>query len=494
MDILRGEAFGAEHLHQHARQLAQSQRLDKSPRKDRRFVARFGDNADYLRAAYEEIAAAVGQGEALTAEAEWLLDNYYIVEEQLREIRDDLPQRYYWELPKLESGEPRVYALALELVLHTDSALDEETIVRFVDEFQTVSPLSIGETWAVPIMLRLVLVENLRRVAAQMVATRRCRREAQKLWEEWQPDAPFPLDLSSLDSCASVVLHMIEQFHEAGAAGAPALKRLEQQLAEAQLAVHDVTHYEHQRQAANQVSVRNIITSMRLISALDWVQFFERANLAEQILREDPAQVYPQMDFESRNRYRDAVEQFARRTKHSDLEIAQKAIALAHHARHAAQDPQLQRHVGYWLVDQGREILERETAYRPPLALRWRRWLVGHPALAYFSSIGVGTTIIVGILLYLAVTAGAPPALACGLALLAVMPALDLVVSLTNLLVTLWLPPRLLPKLEFKEAVPERFSTFVVVPSMLTSRREVQSLLQRLESHFVANYSPERGT
>ncbi|HUE73352.1 MAG TPA: glucoamylase family protein [Pirellulaceae bacterium] len=488
--VLRGEAYGAEHLDQHARQLAQSQRVDKSPRKDRRFVARFADNAEFLRSAYEEIAAEIRHGDKVTAEAEWLLDNYYIVEEQLREIRDDLPQRYYWELPKLESGEPRVYALALELVLHTDSALDEETIVRFVSEYQSVSPLSIGETWAVPIMLRLVLVENLRRVAAQMVATRRCRRQAQKLWEEWQPDAPFPLDLSSLDTCASIVLHMLEQFHHSGAAAAPALKRLEQQLAEIQLSVHDVTHYEHQRQAANQVSIGNIITSMRLISALDWVQFFERTNPAEQILREDPAKVYSQMDFESRNRYRDAVEQLARRTKHSDLDIAQQAIALARRPRQTAQDAQLQRHVGYWLVDRGRAVLEQETAYQPPLALRWRRWLLRHPAAAYFGSIAGGTALLVGILLSLALAGGAPLAKAWAIALLAIMPALDLAVSLTNLLVTLWLPPRLLPKLEFKEEVPAAFSTFVVVPSLLTSRREIQLLLQRLESHFLANPEP----
>jgi cyclic beta-1,2-glucan synthetase len=357
LDVLRGEAYGAEHLDQHARQLARSQRVLKSPRKDRRFVARFADNAGFLRSAYEEIAAAVRHGEAVTAEAEWLLDNYYIVEEQLREIRDDLPQRYYWELPKVESGEPRVYVLALELVLHTDSALDEETIVRFVHEFQSVSPLSIGETWAVPIMLRLVLVENLRRVAAQMVATRRCRCEAQQLWEEWKPDAPFPLDLSSLEACASVVLHMLEQFQKAGTASAAALKRLEQQLAEAQLSVHDITHHEHQRQAANQVSIGNIITSMRLISALDWVGFFERTNPAEQILREDPAQVYSQMDFESRNRYRDTVEQLARRTTHSDLEIAQQAIGMARSVRQAVPEAPLQRHVGYWLVDRGPDLL-----------------------------------------------------------------------------------------------------------------------------------------
>jgi len=485
--VFRAEAYSAEHLKHHARQLASIHTLQERPASDRRFVARFAANAEFLRKTYDEVAAAVRQGEPVTAEAEWLLDNYYIVEEQLREIRDDLPQRYYRELPKLASGEPRVYALALELVLHTDSALDEETLVRFLREYQTAAPLSIGEVWAVPIMLRLVLVENLRRVAAQMVATRRCRQEARRIWEAWQPHEPFPLDLSSLDSCAAVVLHLVEHIHERGAAAGPALKRLEQQLADAALSAHDVTHHEHRRQAANQVSIGNIITSMRLISSLDWVQFFERTNLAEQILRLDPAEVYPQMDFETRNRYRDAVEQLAKRTKFSDLEIAQRAIARCQPAPGDAPARWQERHVGYWLIDRGREQFEQEIDYRPPSVQRWRRWLIAHPAATYFGSILAWTALLLGMLLSLASAAGLSVAALAAVALLLVMPAVDLAVSLTNLLVTVWLPPRLLPKLEFKEGVPATFATFVVVPSLLTSRREVQSLLQRLEMHYLAN-------
>jgi cyclic beta-1,2-glucan synthetase len=179
--VLRGEPFSGEHLAQHARSLAESLVLAPRQVKDRQFAARFEDNAAVLQAAYDEASAAAIQGEPLTADAEWLLDNYYVVEEQLREIREDLPQRYYWELPKLQSGRPRVYALAVELLVHTDSALDEETIVRFLQAFQEITPLSIGEVWAVPIMLRLALVENLRRLASHLLASRRCRQEARQL-------------------------------------------------------------------------------------------------------------------------------------------------------------------------------------------------------------------------------------------------------------------------------------------------------------------------
>jgi cyclic beta-1,2-glucan synthetase len=199
---------------------------------------------------------------------------------------------------------------------------------------------------------------------------------------------------------------------------------------------------------------------MRLISALDWVQFFERTNLAEQILRQDPAEVYPQMDFESRNRYRDAVEQLAKRTTYSDLEIAERAIALARPEHLAAGETWAQRHVGYWLIDRGRDLLEREVAYQPPLALRLQRWLVRHPEAVYFGSLAIWTLLLLGLVINLALTGGASRAVTAGFGLFAIMPALDLAISLTNLLVTLWLPPRLLPKLEFKEGVPATFATF----------------------------------
>lgn len=472
----------------HARQLAAAHEIVGSRRKDRQFASRFANNAEFLKTAYEEIASAVRQGEAVTTEDEWLLDNYYIVEEQLREIRDDLPQQYYRELPKLASGEPRVYALAFELVLHTDSALDEETLIRFLQEYQSVAPLSIGEVWAVPIMLRLVLVENLRRVAAQMIAARRCRQEARRIWAAWQPHRPFPLELSSLHSCAGVVLHLIEQIHQGGVAmgSRSALQQLERQLAQAQLSAHDMAHHEHRRQAANQVSIGNIITSMRLITSLDWLQFFERTNLAEQVLRDDPAGIYSGMDFDSRNRYRDAIEQLAKRTSFSDLEVARLALSRARHADGAGEPPR-ERHVGYWLIDRGSEQLERQLHYRPPLSLRWRRWLERHPAAAYFGCIATWTALLLGLVLYL--TIGGPWTRLLIVSMAAVV-VLDLAISLTNLLVTVWLPPRLLPKLELKQGVPASCAAYVVVPSLLSSRREVQLLLERLELHYLANPEP----
>src|SRR5262249_19172746 len=168
---VRAELYSLEHLEVHARQLAEQARLAPRSQRGREMPRRFGEIGRDLERAYRRIAEASRREESITTDAEWLLDNYHIVEETLREVRQDLPRGYYRELPKLDNGPfagfPRVYALALELIAHTDSSLDETNITRFVQAYQTGAPLAIGELWAVPIMLRLGLFENLRRLARQ---------------------------------------------------------------------------------------------------------------------------------------------------------------------------------------------------------------------------------------------------------------------------------------------------------------------------------------
>ncbi|HZZ72149.1 MAG TPA: glucoamylase family protein, partial [Pirellulales bacterium] len=483
---LRKESFSGEHLEQYARELAQLYRLSEAPTVDRTFIARFEQNAEFLKRAHQEISAAVRAGEPMTAEAEWLLDNFYIVEEQLREVHDDLPHRYFRELPKLTDGSPRVYGLALELISHTDSALDEDTIVRLIQGFQTVTPLTIGEVWAVPIMLRLGLIENLRRLSSQMLVARKCRERATELMNAWQAHQDLDIDLTAQISCAPLVLALLEEIGQRGPEYAVHLRRFERQLADHRITSQDLIRMEHQRQASNQVSIGNVITSMRLISALDWISFFEKTNLADQVLRQDPAEVYAQMDFETRDWYRHVIEDLAKRTKYTDLEIAQKCVAQAAAASIADGDFQ-RRHVGYYLIDRGRLEFEPILDYRPSVHERLVRALLSHPNGVYLGGIGALTAIFTCCALWAAFALGSGGWLAALIALLGVFPASELAVSLLNLIVTSNVRPRRLPKLELKQGIPSSQATIIVIPSLLSNESEVDALLDRLELHFLAN-------
>src|SRR5437667_10830581 len=184
-DPIRAELFGIERLEQHAESLAAAQRVMGQSGRGRRLLPRVEENARVLRASYRVIATASREERAITPAAEWLVDNFHVVDEQLREIRDDLPPGFYRKLPKLIEGPltgyPRVYGIAWAFVAHTDSRFDPDALRRFVRAYQRVQPLTIGELWAVAITLRVVLVENLRRVAESIVRGRAARQDAEAL-------------------------------------------------------------------------------------------------------------------------------------------------------------------------------------------------------------------------------------------------------------------------------------------------------------------------
>ena len=487
---LRGELFSIDHLRQHAVQLAQSLGVAEHATDSLQFSQRFRQDADELRSAHQTISQAVRDGEPLTPEAEWLIDNFYVVQEHLREIHEDLPQGYFRELPKLANGDPRIYQLALELIIHTDSVIQRDDLAAFVNEFQQSAPLSIGETWALPIMLRLGLVENLRRLAGQMITSIKLRAQLNASLSKWQPGDSLPAFLQGDTPRSDLVANAFTVLGDLFPDDPPRFAALEQLLLDRFPTSTDFIRVEHRRQAANQVSIGNVITSMRLISALDWMTFFEQTNLAERYLRQDPTEVYPTMDPESRNRYRDEVERLAKQSDHTDIDVARRALERAQSSA-LASPTSIASHVGYWLVDDGREQFERELGYRPKVKQIVPRWMLSHPNITYFGAMAgvIGTGLLFCV--WLAMSTHTSWTVALFLIVLAILPLSEFAVSLVNWLMTHALPPRLLPKLEFKGGVPAQYRTFVVVPAMLTGRKEITALLDRLEMHYVRNSEPE---
>lgn len=484
---LRGESFSAEHLELHFQQLAQSQTTLPRGTAASDFSSRFERHAAGVIKTHQRVTESLKAGHPLPPEAEWLLDNFYVVEEQLREIRDDLPRGFYRELPKTSSGHPRVYEFARDLIVHSDSSMDADLIERCTNSFQSLSPLSIGETWAVPIMLRLVLVENLHRLCNQMLLTLECRGCAEQIVRDWKEQGRFQLELNHHPHCIPTLIQLLEQLTNHGPETRNAIADVEHQVTQSGWQLGEVVRLEHGRQAANQVSIGNVITSMRLIASLDWIGFFERVNQAECILRDDPAGVYADMHFESRDIYRHAIEEIAKRTRRTDSDVARLVINLSSRDIFSKPVGDRRTHVGYWLIDQGRAELEAETGYRRPVRLWFRHTILKYPNAFYFGSFGLMTTVAVATVVWLLTTMPISVSTLFLLSLLWLVPLCDVALSLVNLLITNLLPPRLLPRFEFKQGVPPQYPTVVVVPSLLSSSKEIDSLLGRLESHYLSN-------
>ena len=430
---------------------------------------------------------------AFTLSAEWLLDNAYLIREQAADLRKSLPQKYYGKLPLIANGPgaglPRVYQVAAEMVTETDGALESEIIRRFLGAFQAITPLDIGELWALPLMLRLQLLECLRTLAIQVDQQQRESEEADfwanrlitavrhssprllKIMEELVERYPEPTP----HFASELVAHL---YDDEGAL--PVVSGwLERSLRSPLL---EVMQQEHRHQAVQQTALTNAINSCRRLAQIQWRELFQSTSWAESELAADPAGVYARMDFETRDRCRGAVEEIARWSNCSEQKTIDHALALAK----AAQD-EVARHVGYYLIDAGRPVLEQATGARVPLAERSRRWLLAHAAGAYFGSL----------LLFMAALVAAPLLFVAGLVpwvtlgllgLLLLLPASELAVLIVNYLVTSLLPPEVLPKMSFeKEGIPDDCRTLVVVPMLLTTPSAIQNQLSRLEIHYLGN-------
>jgi cyclic beta-1,2-glucan synthetase len=327
---IRAELFSLARLEQHAESLAAAQTITIGESRGRPLIPRGVENGRVLLDSYRSIARVIQEGQTITPAGEWLVDNFHIVEEQLREIQDDLPAGYYRKLPKLAAGHlegyPRVFGVAWAFVAHTDSRFDPEALKRFVTAYQRVQPLTIGELWAVAITLRLVLVENLRRIAERMVRSREARQEADDLADSFLSASGESEILSALRKLGNAPLdpaftvQLIQRLRDLDPKAGPVLLWLDQRLTLAGTTADEIVRAEHQLQGTMSVSVRNIITSMRLISAFDWREFFESVSLVDEILRKNTR--FAEMDFPTRDEYRHAIERLSRRSSHSEIEVA----------------------------------------------------------------------------------------------------------------------------------------------------------------------------
>jgi cyclic beta-1,2-glucan synthetase len=498
---IRAEIFGVERFEQHAESLAAAQVVSESTR-GRPLTPRVLDNGRVLLQCYRTIALAIRRKQSITPAAEWLVDNFHVVDEQIREIRDDLPAGFYRQLPKLASGHlqgcPRVYGVAWAFVAHTDSRFDPELLRRFVTAYQRVQPLTIGELWAVAITLRMVLVENLRRIAERIISNRAAREQADALADSLLSEdegatarAGAALELLARTPLATAfVVQLIQRLRDLDPKVLPMLHWLDQRLAAEGTTADEVVRAEHQRQAGSSVTVRNIITSMRLMSAFDWSDFFESVSLVDTVLTDGSD--FGSMDFATRDRYRHAIEELARGSKHTELEVARRAVANAARARHATNgdappDPVRRGDPGYWLISRGRAAFERELGFRISVGGAMLRAYVSAAVPGYLGTIVLGTAAIIAVPLLRSVDEGMASANLVLFGLLAAVPASDLAISLLHHVVTQVLGPRPLPRLELREGVPKELRTLVVMPTLLTERATIEEQVERLEVHFLAN-------
>src|SRR5262245_3240437 len=478
-DPIRGELFSVERLEELAGTIARH-RVSPELRPLTALLSRSRENGRVLLSCYRTLAAVIDEERVTTPAADWLVDNFHIVEEVLNEIRTDLPPGFYRQLPTLDegplAGTPRALELAWTFVAHTDSRFDPTALQRFVLAFQRTEALRISELWAIPIALRLTLIENLRRLAVEIVERRAARRQADQLanlllgqsGHPGDPQAFRTLDDGALST--SFAVRLAQRLRDEDPATTPAARWLDERLAAGGTSsVQDLVRVEHQRQAAANVTVRNVITSLRVMSTFNWRDFFEKVSLVDHLFRAESE--FGAMDFATRDRYRHAVEDLARGSGRSELATARQALELA--SREPGRED-----LGYYLISKGRPSLEQALGYRVSLGQRMRRAYMASATWSYLGSIAIVTAFLLCLPIMHTNALGASLAVIVALAALAAFPASDAATALVNRAVVETFPPRALPRLALAGGVPPQLKTLVVVPTLLTGPAQIAEQIE----------------
>ncbi|MES2992794.1 MAG: carbohydrate-binding protein, partial [Pseudomonadota bacterium] len=488
----RSEIFGFERFAQHGRSLAETHRADLSARGAGLFFPRLADNIRVLREAQDYIGAQARTGYQVSPAAEWLLDNFHLIESQLSEIHEGLPRRYFRDLPVLIDeplrGLPRVYSVAWAFVAHTDGAFDDALLCHFLGAYQQVRELSLGELWALPTTLRVVLVENLRRLAERLATNKAAREIANLVGDRIETYSIARLDaivelLNRRGVGRTFLVQIAQRLQDHHATGVSAyhdwlLARLPD-LPAAQV-------QQPAEQAADNLSVSNAIRSLRLIGNADWPEMVNEVSTTMQRLLRSP-------EFEAeRSDTRDAtlhqIEQLARRSGRPEAEVAQTLVDLMDSGDAATAS------ANHWLHGAGRTELLRRLGLQPGPVEAWRAWRRRLALPVYLTTLAVASVALVAWMLVRHSQALPGPQVPMWMTLLAatlmLFPASEAVVAVINRLISESIRPTRLPRLALPHGIPPAHRVMVVIPGMLTSLHAVDELAQRLELHHLAN--PER--
>ncbi|MCZ8177867.1 MAG: protein ndvB [Rhizobium sp.] len=489
-DSIRSAYFTIEELRESAASLALNGVSELPGLMDFDFFARHKENEREILRVYRATAADVEAGATITPAAEWLLDNHYIIEEAIQEVRRDFPKKFYRQLPTMKVGSreiPRTMALAWLYVAHTHSTVSQESMTALVEGYQQHQTLEIGELWALPSIVRFVLVENLRRIATRVDRSRRMRRRANEVADEiirLNDPVAAATYLSQIEQLAddnTFATQFLYRLRNGSQNTSFAVEWLESRLEAAGRTAQEAMDAEHNRLSSGNVTMGNIVRGLREIDDKEWSVWVEEVSHVDRILGQHTD--YRQLDFGSRNAYRNTIEKLARRCDQTEIEIAQTAIDLATEA--AGPDEHID--VGSYLVGNRRTELENAIGYSQPLSriitdfIKRLNWLsIAVPVIA----LTIAALAVIGHFLN---QAGLPTSLVLALLILVSLPVSEGATGLFNTLVTFFVKPFRLTGYEFKEGIPEEARTLVVVPCMITKRDDVDELVRNLEVHYLTN-------
>ena len=496
----RSELFSEEQMKEFGKVLATRHKVLEG-RAPNTLLKRLADNEEILLEVHGILTESVRNKQRIIPAGEWLLDNFYLIQEQIRTGKRHLPKGYNENLPRILNEQqiniPRVYDIAINIIAHSDGRLSAQNLYSFIHSYEEITSLKMGELWAIPIMLRLALIENLRRISSQ-IASDRMHQNLADYWAiqmvKTAESDPKSLIMVISDMArskpplvSSFVAELTRQLHGKGPSLALTLNWIEQVLSETGQTSEELIHQEFQKQAADQVSMSNSIGSLRFLGTMNWQDFVEDQSIVEQTLRKETSGIYPSMDFETRDHYRHQIEKMAKDSGIKESFIAQTTLRLSEKANENNPLDLRSAHVGYYLIDEGRKELLKEIVYPENFLDTLRMFFKANPLFIYLSTI---FSISIGLALIWLSRAYWMGTGALGLwviGLLCFLCTSHLVIKVLNWAITQVIKPQVLPRMDYESGVHPDFSTMVIIPGMINGIKSIESLIETLLVHYLAN-------
>lgn len=496
---LRSEIFTREKMAQHAVSIAKRHVLITHQIPEQ-LLGRLSENEQILLEVHALLTKELKDNKRIAPAGEWLLDNFYLIEEHIYTGKKHLPKGYSKTLPQLLKGEyaglPRVYDIAVEIISHTDGHVDIHSLTDFINVYQTINFLKLGELWAIPIMLRLAIIENLRRlsiqIAEEITNTLLATRWADELIKVAEKD-PKNLVLVIADMARSnppmestFVAELTRRLQEKGSLLTLPLNWIEQSLYEIGLTSSELIQVENQMQAETQLSISNSIRGLRFLSTTNWRDFVENTSIVENTLRQDINGIYGKMDFYTRDNYRHSIEKIARCSDKSEKDIAEIVIKTAKENYANIKDSR-QSHVGYYLTGKGYLATLKAANAKITGFEKCNQITNKNPSLIYIGGILVLTLLISWGLIAKASNENLNQNILILISILIFLATTSLAVSLVNWLSTILTKPCLLPRMDYSKGIPLESRGMVVIPTLITSIVTIDHLIEGLEVRFLAN-------
>jgi cyclic beta-1,2-glucan synthetase len=460
------------------------------------FLAHLNELSETYQKTYKLLHNYALYNENIQLSAEWLLDNAYTVKQSINDVQKNLPENYFRELPFITSGpykgSPALYPLVSRIVAASDGKISAENIKFFLNTYQEKTPLKIGELWAFPLILKIRLIECLVSLTTKIL-NRVQENQSADFWANRILNASR-IDSEKLYSVLSILSkeipypstyfadQMMIQLTDTEAANTVIVGWLQRKVGGN---LHDIIQVEQAKQTLEQTSIANVISSLRSLEQMNWREVFEEVSIVDKILSKDPAHKYTQMDFPTKDRYRRTVEVLAKLTHISEEAIADTTVALAE--SHSGSP--LTSHVGYYLIDEGKPALEQAIGYQLPTLQSLLKKLK-----PYLPSIYISGCVFLSLLLtasFWYIFDYHSVAIGIILLLLSLIPFSEFVIQIVNYTIVHLVRPNILPKMDYKEGLPDQYRTLVVVPTLFYSEKAVQKELEKLEIHFLANTDPQ---